>query len=330
MKSAEHCCEAHPTLQTDASLHSALECLAPPAQEMLFDEELRRVVPAVDGLLAKGQSGSEALKAQLEAFGTSTPPLTPLRGGTITSAFAERSISSIISLLQGLYLPVDTPDFLVPPQRRYRHAQTWPALEGSSGNATAYIESGKLTTIQSATISASPLSSWAGVYIGFRTDLATHGQVSRITFQPEIDWVARHSVDTNFVWRSRVDGSFTFTNRIWLVAYEYNVATRRYEALTGTSARAIEAARSFWYLTSSGMSAYSGSLRDDASTFQFIASPGRDYLLGVLLENQCSHDLRSADAGQPIRPPNPNEFVVYSLFKAEVPAMWVSHQVLAR
>lgn len=329
MNPSEHCGESNPASLTDTPLQSALECLAPPAEDLLLDENLRHVAPKIDVLLAEGLAGSETLQAHIAVLGKATTPLTPLRGGTAVSSIADRSLSSIVSLLQGLYLPVDTPGVLVPPHRRYWHAQTWPAVEGSSGSAAAYIESGKLITIQSATLSASQTSTWAGLYIRYRTDLATHGQVSRISYQPEIDWIARHHFDIDFVWRSRVDGNIAFANRIWLVAYEYNAASRRYEALTGTSARVVEVVNSVRYITSSGMWAYSGSLHDDAG-FQFIASPARDYLLGVVLENRCWHNLRSADAGQPIRPPNPNEFVVYSLFKAEVPAMWVSHQVLAR
>lgn len=331
MKSFEPC-SSHPVEQplSDMQLREAVKYLSQPTEAMILDEDLRRVAPNIDALLACGNLGAEELQAQMAALGAKMAPLTHLRGGTFTSPFAERSMSSILSILQGLYLPVGTADLLVPATRRYRHAQTWPSLSGSSGSAVASIDSGKLITIQSATLATRAPSTWAGIYIGLRTELATHGQLSRITFQPEIDWIARHYVDIDQVWKARVDGSITFTNRIWLVAYEYNIATRQFEPLTGTSARAIEAARSFWYVNSLGMSAYSGRLRDAAANFQFIASPSRDYLLGVVLEAQASQDLRSTDAGRPIQPPNPNQFIVYTLFKADVPAMWVSHEVLAR
>jgi hypothetical protein len=189
-----------------------------------------------------------------------------------------------------------------------------------------------LTTIQSVNLAANQESTWAGVYVKFETTLAEYGQVSRITFQPNIDWKFRDSMHSNPVWLDNVahlDGTVRFSARVWLAAYEFNPATNKFEPVLPPSVAVFEVYHSTWYVTSLGSSAMSGSLRNGAATFKFIASPGRTYALGALLELKVSHNLHNARGG-PIPQPQPNDFVQYALFKAEVPEMWVSHEVLAK
>ncbi len=56
---------------------------------------------------------------------------------------------------------------------------------------------------------------------------------------------------------------------------------------------------------------------------------GGAYLFGVVTEMRVSHSLRRTD-GEPIPQPRLEELTAYGLFKAEVPAMYLSHVVLAQ
>lgn len=90
MNSSEHCAESNPASLTDTPPQSALEGLAPPAEDLLLDENLRHVAPKIDVLLAEGLAGSETLQAHVAALGKATTPLTPLHGGTAVSSIADR------------------------------------------------------------------------------------------------------------------------------------------------------------------------------------------------------------------------------------------------
>ena len=91
----------------------------------------------------------------------------------------------------------------------------------------------------------------------------------------------------------------------------------------------FEVYSSSWYVTQLGSAAGSGSLHNGAARFKFIASPARTYALGALLELKVSHNLQNTTGGAIPTPP-PGAFVQYALFKADVPEMWVSYEVLAK
>ena len=181
-------------------------------------------------------------------------------------------------------------------------------------------------------LEANQESTWAGVYIKFKTNLVEYGQVSRITFEPNFDWTYRDWQDSNAVWLDRVahlDGTVRVSARIWLAAYEFNIATNKFDPVLPPSAAIFEVNPSSWYVTQLGSTASSGSLRNGAARFKFIASPSRTYALGALLELKVSHNLQNT-TGAAIPVPPPGAFVQYALFKADVPEMWVSHEVLTK
>lgn len=314
---------------SETTLRKGLARLKPPTDTMLLDENMVKVSQKLDTLIKRRGFDSRAVRPLLDELTRDTPPVMHTLGGRFASPFAFRDRTSIFELLSGLYLPTDDPSYLVPPARRYFDNEI---TTSPMGSASAYKNNGKLTTIQSVDLNANQESTWAGVYIMFKTDLANYGQVSRITFQPDIDWTFRDFMDSNPVWLDRdahLDGMVKFTARIWLAGYEFNVATNRFESVLPPSAAVFQVWQSTWYVSSLGSGAMSNSLRDGAATYKFIASPARTYALGVLLELNVSTTLRNAQGG-PIPQPGPGDFTQYALFKATVPDMWLSYEVLAR
>jgi len=313
---------------SDAHLRKALRQLKPPSDAMVLDAETARVSRRLDATLKRGKYTRRAIQGLLGELGSSAPPVMYTHGGG-SSGISLTDSASIFQLLNGLYLPTDDLSFWIPASRRYFDNEI---STGAVGSASAYKTTGRLTTIQSVDLNTSDESTWAAVFIKFNTDLANYGQVSRVTCEPEIDWTFRDFMDSNPVWLDRVahlDGTIHFTARVWLAAWEFNIATGRFDPILPPSARIFQVWEGTWFAASLGASANSGSLRNGAATFQFIVSPARTYAVGALLQLRAWHNLRNAQGG-PIPPPQSGDFTSYALFKADVPEMWLQHVVLAK
>jgi hypothetical protein len=207
------------------------------------------------------------------------------------------------------------------------HDQIW---TGPVGSAAAYKNNGKLTSIQSTDTAVSSESTWSGVYASFRPDQARFGILSRITIEPEVSWTGRDLLDVNHTWNANIDGYIRFDYRIWTVAYELNVATGQYEPLlSNRSALATTVAQSTWHIVGGGQMGHSGALRNGAGALAFVVERSRTYLFGVVAEMRVSHSLRRTD-GQPIPQPPGTDLTAYGLLKADVPAIYMSHVVLAK
>jgi hypothetical protein len=314
---------------SDARLRKALAQLKPPNDVMVLDAQTARVSRRLDATLKRGKYTRRAIQGLLAELGSSTPPVMHTRGGGFSSWISLRDTTSLVQIFNGEYLPTDDPSFWVPASRRYFDNEI---STGAVGSASAYKTTGRLTTIQSVDLNASDESTWAAVYIMFSTDLANYGQVSRVTFEPEIDWNFHDYLDSNPVWLDRVahlDGTIHFNANVWLTAYEFNIVTGKFDPIPPPSAKIFPVWQSTWYVSSLGASAMSGSLRNGAATFQFIVSPARTYALGASIQLRAWHTLKNTGGG-PIPPPQSGDFTAYALFKAEVPEMWLQHQVLAR
>jgi len=314
---------------SDARLRRALGQLKPPSDVMVLDAQTARVSRRLDATLKRGKNTRRAIQGLLAELASSAPPMMYTRGGTFSSWISLKDTAAIVQILNGQYLPTADPSFWVPASRRYFDNQI---STGAVGSASAYKTTGRLTTIQSVDLNASDESTSASVYIMFSTDLANYGQVSRVTFEPEIDWSFHDFMDSNPVWLDRVahlDGTIHFEARVWLTAYEFNIVTNMFDPISPPSAQIFLVWQSTWYVASLGASAMSGSLRDGAATFQFIVSPARTYALGASIQLRARHNLHNTQGG-PIPPPQSGDFTAYALFKADVPEMWLQHQVLAR
>jgi hypothetical protein len=254
------------------------------------------------------------------------PPVMYNRGGGFAGAARDIG-TSILDGLLGLYVPVDAVPAWLPPSQRYVHEQTW---TGPAGAAVAYKHNGKLTSIQSTNTTVSSESAWSGVYASLRSERARFGTLSRVTIEPEVNWTGRDLLDVNHVWNANIDGHIWFDYRIWTVVYQLNVVTGQYEPLlSNRSALATKVARSTWHIYGGGLIGHGGTLRNGAGELAFVVEPDRTYLFGVVAQMQVSHSLRRTD-GRPIPQPSGADLTAYGLLKADVPAIYMSHVVLAQ
>ncbi len=294
-----------------------------------MDKEMLKISRDLDRALSRAGKNHREVRSNLDTLTAAVHPLS-VRGVFVKFgpfATITQPIISLTEILNGLYLPVDAPDVMVPPARRYTTPQTW---TGSvNGGASANERSGNLVSLQSINLTAGTESAWAGFDIVLPTTVAKNGRLCRVTLDAELDWQARHLLDVNFVWNARLDGTMFFRSNIWLDAWEVNPTTGALTRVAAPSSAKLEVLYSSWYINSGGMYANSGSLRNGAASFQFLATPPRTYLLRVLTESRASHNLRNVDGGS-IPTPKSGDFVAYNLTKASVPQMWVTYEVLTK
>lgn len=302
----------------------ALEELAPPNEAMLLDAKTAAAVNEFDRIRRSTSEDARATVAALHILNDG-PPLMHTRGGVGAGAVYNPRVS-ILGLLLGIYAPVEAEPSWLPATQRYVHEQTW---SGARGSAAAYKRNGRLITTQNVNTTVGSESTWAGVYASFRPERARFGTLARVTIDPEITWTGRDLLDVSFVWNRSIDGHIWFDYRIWTVVYQLNVANGQWERLlSNQSARTTTVAQSSWHINSGGLYGHSGDLRDGAAALSFVVEPDRTYLFGVLAEMRMSHSLRRIDR-EPIPQPSLADLNAYGLFKADVPAIYMQHVVLA-
>jgi hypothetical protein len=310
----------------ERSHSAALERLRPPTEEMLLEPEGARAARAIDRMLKDGSGTEAATQAVLEELNAG-PPVMYTRGGGFAGAARDIG-TSILDGLLGLYVPVDAVPVWLPPSQRYMHEQTW--WTAPAGAAVAHKSNGKLTSIQGPNTTVVTESAWSGVYASLRSERARFGTLSRVTIEPEVNWTSRDSLDVNRVWNSNIDGHIWFDYRIWTVVYQLNVVTGQYEPLlSNRSALATSVAHSIWHIVGGGQMSRSGTLRNGAGALAFVVEPDRTYLFGVVAQTQVSHSLRRTDR-RPIPQPSGADLTAWGLLKADVPAIYMSHVVLAQ
>ena len=303
----------------------AVEQLGPPNDDMLFEPESAHATRQIDGLFKNGSDADHATHAALEVLNAG-PPVMYTRGGGFAGA-ARNIGTSLLDDLLGLYVPIDAVPAWLPLSQRYMHEQAW---MGPAGAAVAHKHNGKLTSIQSTNTTVTSESAWSGVYASFRPERARFGTLSRVTVEPEVEWTGRDLLDVNHAWNADIDGHIWFDYRLWTVVYELNVVTGRYEPLlSNRSALATTVARSTWHIVGGGQMGHGGALRNGDGALAFVVEPDRTYLFGVVAQMQVSHSLRRTD-GRPIPQPSGADLTAYGLLKADVPAIYMSHVVLAQ
>lgn len=310
---------------SNPKIRKALMRLPPPNEDMLLDAATLKASREFDRAFSRGEKNAGRIQKTLNALTRQAQPL-PVLDFTGSSFINVKSVVSLTNILSGLYLPIDTPDAFVPPVRRYGMPQT--VTSTVDGSASANANSGNLISIQSVNLSVGSESAWAGFYVMFPTTVAKHGQLCRVSVDAELDWMARHPFDANPVWNNRLDGTVFLRSNVWIDAWEINPASGTFVPVVAPSARKFEVMYSTWYIASGGgLFANSGSLINGAASFDFLATPPRTYVIGVLTESRASHNIRNVDGG-PIPQPGPGDLVTYSLTKASVPQVWVTYETL--
>ncbi|MCW5558605.1 MAG: hypothetical protein KIT22_12330 [Verrucomicrobiae bacterium] len=304
--------------------------MSPPGDDMLLSADLREL----SALVGDGRTSTATLQAKLDAVSKArvAPPVLHTFGGHGTGIGASigalsRERVSIRDLLSGLYLPAGANAWYVPPERRYAFGQAW---RSPAGAASASKDSGSLTAYTHARLAGTNDHSDAGVYIRVPTTGGGFGQVNRMRLEADISWSGRSKAAMDWEWARFAAGSVHVAGRLWLVAYEHNVATNTYEPLLNNSA--VNTVLFHQSLNGPGASPLTtaGNLSGNSLALEFIVSPARDYLLGVVAQTRVYHNLVHAD-GSPhqLREPTPSEFNSYAVLDVTVSDMWVSHVVLA-
>ncbi len=304
---------------------STTQSLDSPTADVLFDGETTAAVRELDRIFQDGTFDQRATSAVVEKL-NDAPPIMYTRGGAFADRIGVNSGGSILELLRGIYVPVEAEPAWLPASQRYIHEQIWTAPMGS---ASAYKRNGKLTCIQSVDTTVPSESTSAGVYASFRADRARFGTLSRVTVDPEIHWTGRDLLDVNHVWAEKVDGRIWFDYRLWTRVYQLNPVSGGWEPLlSNRSAVVTTVARADWGIVGGGVYGHGGSLTDGDAALSFVVEPDRTYLFGVVAQIQVSQSLRRIDH-QPIPQPALSDLNAYALFKVDVPAMYLSHVVLA-
>jgi hypothetical protein len=304
---------------------AALERLAPPTQAMLLDADVATATRKFDRMFKRGVADQQAVHSVLDLLADGSPTMYTRGGGIGESTTLEPT--SILEALMGIYAPVNGEPTWLSASQRYMHDQTW---SGPLGSASANRNTGKLTSLQPVNTTVPSESTWAGVYAQFTADPARYGKLSRVTIDPEIHWTGLDIVDVDHRWNADIDGTMWFDYRLWTVVYRLDVVSGQWEPLlSNRSALTTTVASASWHVVGGGEYGHSGSIRNGEASLAFVAEPTRTYLFGVLTEMSVSHSLRRIDR-QPIPQPRLDELKAYGLFKAEVPAMYLSHVVLSK
>jgi hypothetical protein len=159
------------------------------------------------------------------------------------------------------------------------------------------------------------------------TTRATHGWKSRITVEPLIEWmtITRVEADGTWVYNTTVHGTARFRHRIWVMALP---GAQLFSAGEPVALKTVQVHWADWTLpTAGGLFGNKGTLAGPSAAIQFIASPPRTYLVGVVAEVQVTHDLQERGKAQPVQPAN-KDFYAYGRLIADVPAICVSHEAL--
>jgi hypothetical protein len=306
-------------------IRKATFSLQPPSEDLLLPPRMLANARKLDSALQHESLDSPHIRRMVDEFTRhEVGQGQRVMGGRSTrlSPFARvDQISSYMDFLNSLYVPTASKTPVLPGHYYYLD-QAW---QPSLGGAAASKVNGNLSNYSIANVSKTVDSSYAGVYILVPTDKENFGTLSRITFEPGGTWNGKLLFNTDWDWARNVAGSIRITGRLWLVAYEYNVATRTFDPLLNNSATSKDvifgsATGSVYYSPTQ-----SGAL--DNFALQFIAEPSRQYLLGVVAQVQIMHNLTD-DRGKPLGPPPQGAFTCYGILNTMVDAMYVTKKIL--
>ncbi len=306
-------------------LRQAAASLKPPTDDLLLPPHMRTSVKKLDAALQRYKAGSPQMRgiAKELAVHDSSRGQQLMGGGfgKLSPLVRVDQISSYMDFLNSMYVPTGSKTFVLPDHYYYLD-QAW---QSSLGGTSASKVTGGLSNYSLANVSKNNDSSYAGVYILVRTDQKNYGKLSRVTLEPSGSWNGKLMFNTDWDWARRVAGSIRITARIWLVAYEYNVATKAFEPLLNNSMTSNDLV--FGSFNGSGYYSPAKTGILDNFSLQFIAEPARQYLLGVVSQVQIIHNLTD-DFGKPLKAPPQGAFTCYGILNATVESMYVSRNIL--
>jgi hypothetical protein len=300
-----------------ATLRDAIKQLGPPARPIST-----RTQNHLAELLSRPGASNAEVSSALKRAGLRDPMPTYTMGGHFGFGDSVSRVSVLTKLLDTLFLPVDDPAFYVRPNHRYISGQVW-----GDRYAVASKETGLMRVNQFVDFPKSSVTSTAGLYSQIYTTPGDYGQVSQGSLEPEFSWNATGAIMIKPPWGVNVYGSATVIGRLWLAAYEFNIATNKFEEL-------IAVPHVLFNESDNGLVvrpfSHSGSFSPSMSPLKYILSPARTYWLGVLISVEARQNFVTADRNHPVVPqPSITELNSYAVLTANVPAMWIDHTKLA-
>jgi hypothetical protein len=295
---------------------------------MALSPSTRQLARTLHRMLRSGRLRPSQLRAAV-AKSTSRP----IRGQHILDLSSQKiaavsgGVVGIIS--SGLWLPTGVTKAFVQLAHHYSAGGTFLS---SLGSAAANITNGSLSSI--AAVNLSKAEEWCTAAIDIRlppTTVQDFGRLSRITFEPEIAaWNGTTNFFTDWKWISEnnIAGAMTISGVITLAAYEFNPATRLLEQLPPPSAVVFTLFQDSFHGAGGGEYSHGGRLLNGAASLQVLADPGKRYVLRLMAQLGIVQNLTN-DRGRTPPPPPSGGFNCSGVLTVSVPAMWVTHVVLA-
>jgi hypothetical protein len=307
-----------------AAITRAAASLKPPTESMLVGREMMRARRQVEALGKRRPIGRAQLVSVAKRLTSVNPPTMQTMGGGWASVFRVDLRSAVSLVLDRYYVPTSTTGPGIVPDHRYVHEQTW---ESSIGVARASKATGELVSIAYVDINSGDQSTWAGVYAAVKTDPKLFGQLSRVSFEPDISWQASGRINVEWDWVRNVAGGVTVEGVLWLSVYELNPATGKLEALANQSA--VRYSLFLSSMTGAGggpVLPNGGSLMSGQARLQFIANPARTYWVGVQTQVRVSHNYIG---DSPIaQPPARGQLTAERILNPQLRQMWDHRYVL--
>jgi hypothetical protein len=306
-------------------IRKAASSIQPPKEELLLPSRTLTNTRKLEAALNRYKSNSPQIRGMIDEFVRhEVSQGQHVMGGDFSrlSPFVRiGQIASYMDFLNSLYVPTGSKTPVLPGHYYYID-QAW---QSSLGGTAASKANGSLSNYSLANVSQSKDSSYAGVYILVSTDQKNYGKLSKVSFESSGNWNGKLYFNSDWDWARGVAGSVRITGRIWLVAYEYNIATNSFDPLLNNSMTSKDVI--FGSLT--GSSSYSLTQNGSLGNFalQFIAEPARQYLLGVVAQVQIVHNLTD-DHGKPLGTPPQGAFTCRGILNTMVDAMYVNHKIL--
>jgi hypothetical protein len=331
MKSTPNQRVKSPRFPTKREISSAIGSLPLPEGNWLLTPGMTRYSRLLEASLKQHRLDSPPVHALLKAKAIADAFKNPhVLDGHPTFLSRVQSLEQYAQLwayLQGLYTPTDVTLIGVPFANHYTHDQSW---NPAAGSASASKATGQLGNVVVANLNNKSDSSWAGVYIPLQTTQAEYGTLSQVTFEADVNWRGEIKFNLDWSWARDVAGSTRITGRVWLVAYQYNVATNKFEPLLNNSASVTQLMSESFSGAGGSNASHNGTLSGATARLKFVAEPARQYFLGVMSQIEITQNLVAAYGGKSLTPPPPGGYVCYGILNATVDDMHISHTVMAK
>jgi hypothetical protein len=312
----------HSRRPSPAMLREAAQSLAAPVTGSVFAPGVQKVLARASALTAAGAS-PVLVRKQLDRLATADPAPMQVMGGQFGVGKDRISASQVIStlaLLDGVYVPGNDTSWWIRPDHHYLY----------EANHSGYADrmSGWVSASANVDVAAPLVQSTGVVFSQIYTDPASYGQVSQVTFDVDVSWDSQWKMFTKAPWSDKVMGSVQLIGQVFLVIYEFNVASKQWEKVQAVGRKLVDLP----FLVN-GDSSWewrdAGTIGPGQLTAKCIVNPTRFYTLGVHAQMSAFNHIVPAPGQSTVPPPPSNQFLAHASVAAHATAMYINHQVFA-